>query len=168
MNLYNFEQPDEQASEQPNAQPNAQADEQANEYIITILDCYFLFIINNDSRKFGKIEVEDKMAIRTVMKQLKIYDYRDNEETISKVPEEKLFDFKLKYWAVKELYFSPYRVYLGKIQRERFNLRFNKAKKYVNPKQNTYHFLNYFIKSLQQDFCKEKKDVEVTKVENQK
>lgn len=105
------------------------------------------------------------MAIRTIMKQLKMYDYSNEEEVMSHVPEDKLFDLKLKYWAVKELYFSPYKVYLGKIQHERFNLRFNKAKKYVNPREDIYHFLNYFIKSLQQDFCKEKRDVEVQKNE---
>lgn len=153
----------EQANEQPNALPNALADEPTNEHIITILDYYFYFIINNDSRKFGKIEWEDKMAIRTAMKQLEIYDYCNTEESLQRVPEKYLFDLKLKYWAVKELYFSPYKVYLGKLQKERFNLRFNKAKKYVNSKENIYHFLNYFIKSLQQDFCKERKDVEVQK-----
>ncbi len=79
--------------------------------------------------------------------------------------DEEIFDLCLQYWAIKELYFSPYKVFLNKLKREQFIFRFYKSKSYVNPRDNTYHFLNYFIKSLQQDFYKEKKEIKEVEVQ---
>lgn len=153
----------EQASEQPNAQPNAQADEYANEHIITILYSYFNYINNSNAKKFANITSEDKAAIILILRKLELYT-SNNNEILKYMSEEAMFDLQLQYWVIKELYLSPYKVYLNNLKRERFILRFLKSKKYVDPKENTYKFLNYFIKSMQQDFCKEKnesKEVEV-------
>ncbi len=73
--------------------------------------------------------------------------------------EETIFDLVLQYWAIKELYFSSYKVFLNNLKHEQFIFRFYKSKSYVNPRDNVRYFLNYFIKSLQQDFYKQKKEI---------
>lgn len=139
--------------------PNAWADEPTDEHIITILDSYFNYINNSNAKKFENITAMDKVNLIETLIRLDLFV--KNEEAIKPMTIEAKQDLKLQYWILKELYFSAYKVYLNKITREQFLLRFYKAKKYVNPNENIYKFLNYAIKSLQQDFYKEKKDVEV-------
>lgn len=109
------------------------------------------------------MEAIDKEAIILTLKRLGMYS-ANNNEIIKYMSKDAVFDLQLQYWAIKEIYCSPYKVYLNNLKRERFMLRFLKSKKYVDPNENIYKFLNYFIKSLQQDFCKEKKEVEVQNV----
>lgn len=89
-----------------------------------------------------------------LLKKLELYP--DNPKIFERIGEASLLDVKIKYWVIKELYFSPYKVYLNKLKADDFNLRFLKAKKYVEAKD-TMHFINYFMKSLQEEFYKSKR-----------
>lgn len=149
----------ELADEQPNALPNTPADEPTNEHIITILDCYFNYINNSGSKKFGNITEKDKFNLIETLIRLDLFVR--NEDALYPMTVEAKQDLKLQYWILKELYFSAYKVYLNKLTREQFLLRFHKSKKYVDPNENIYKFLNYAIKSIQQDFYKEKGGIEV-------
>lgn len=148
----------EQANEQPNEQPNEQADELPAEHINTTLDLFFNFIINKDCCKFQNISSQDKQAIIYILKKLDlIIDNMNTDEGFIYMPDKDKFALKIQCYCIKEVYFSPYRVFLKDLTRERFLFRFEKAKKYINP-SNTYKFLNYFIKCVQEDFYKNKKE----------
>ena len=150
----------EQANEQADEQANEQAEEQADEHIITKLNLYFNYIYNKGLTKFENISANDKVAIINIMKRLEIYFTPvNNTETWQYLSDEQLFDIKLQYWCVKEIYFSPYRTFLNELTRERFIFRFLKAKKYCSL-DNPYEFLNYFIKCVQEDFYKNTKELE--------
>lgn len=153
----------EQANEQADEQADEQANEQADEYIITTLDLYFNYIYNIGPKKFKNISEDDKTAIINIMSKLEIYFERDLWKIL---PEDKLLDLKFQYWCIKEIYFSPYRAFLYSLTRDRFIFRFLKAKKYCNL-DNPYKFMNYFIKCVQEDFYKNKKDDETRNVNNE-
>lgn len=152
-----IEQPDEQAGEQATAQADEQAGEQQNEHIITILNLYFNYIINNGVKKFGTITDVDRESIILTLNRLEMYT---NPETIMNRSNSDILDLQIQYWAIKEIYFSPYKIHLNNLTRQKFVLRFLKAKKYVSTSDTT-HFINYFIYSLQEEFHKDKtrKDV---------
>ena len=151
-------------SEQANAQANAQADEQASEqateqqteHIITILYLLFNYLINNSTQENflmceGKeITLQDKQSIIATLKRLDIYM---NKELLKTYPAANLLDIEIQYYAITELYFSPFKVYLNTLTRDEFVLRFLKTKKYISD-GNIVYFINYFIKSLQEEFIK--------------
>lgn len=143
----------EQANAQPSEQANEQVNEQPSEHIITILNLYFKYIYNKASAKNFKIKEADKKAIVILLKRLGMY--AENYEIFDYYKPNDLLDLKLQYWAIKEIYFSPYKVYLNEMTREQFMLRFLKSKKYVKT-SDTWHFLNYFIKSIQEELYKDK------------
>ena len=71
--------------------------------------------------------------------------------------EEKINDLKVQYWAITEIYLSPYKIYLNNIKNKKFLFRFLKAKKYVDymeSEQELNHFMRYFIKILQDELDK--------------
>lgn len=133
-----------------------QPQEQAEGYIITILYLYFNFIINKEQQKFKNITAKDKQSIINILIRLGIYI--KNTEILDYMSEQEILDLKVQYWVIKEIYFSPYKVFLNQLTRERLNFRFLKTKKYVDMNTNMNKFLNYFIKSLQEDFYKNKKE----------
>ena len=160
----------DQANAQANEQANAQASDQANEHIITILNYTFIYLNNNttilnntfnylnNNKKQKNPEKElgisenDKRAIVNILKRIDIY--MPNAEELSKnYSTINLLELKIKYYAIKELYCSPYKVYLNDLTFDKLNLRFLKTKKYVNI-ENITHFINYFIKSLQEELYK--------------
>ena len=71
---------------------------------------------------------------------------------------QQILEMQVQYWAIKELYYSPYKIFLNNLTNERLTFRFLKTKKYVDMNENMNKFLNYFIKSLQEDFYKNKKE----------
>lgn len=84
--------------------------------------------------------------------------YTNNlKDYLTSCSELRIFEMKLQYWCIKEIYFSPYRTFLNNLTYERFTFRFLKAKKYCGY-DNLYKFLNYFIKCVQEDFYKNKKE----------
>ena len=145
-------QPQNEEMGQAEGQAKGNAEEQSKGqpegYIITILDLYFNYIINNQSENFLNLNAEDKKAIITILKKLDLYI--QNIQILEYMQNEQILELKIQYWVIKELYLSPYKIYLKDLTRERFLFRFLKSKKYV-PVSDIYRFLNYFIKSMQED-----------------
>lgn len=134
-----------------------QATGQPEGNIITKLNLYFIYIIYNKGSQFKKIGEADKKAIITILKKLELYI--DDPVILEYMSEEQLLELKIQYWVIKELYYSPYKICLNNLNRQRFMFRFLKARKYVKL-QDTYKFLNYCIKSFQEDLYANKKEVE--------
>lgn len=131
--------------------PNEQADELANEYNITKLNLLFNFIINNNSStKEIKIPLKDKENIIMYLKKLDIYI--DNSRALAIFPEEKILEYKLLYWAIKEIYFSPQRIFLDTLTKQQMYFRYYKSKKYMDlNKCSIYEFSAYFITCLNEE-----------------
>jgi hypothetical protein len=138
-----------------NAEVQATAKTEGN--IITKLNLYFIYIIYNKGSQFKNIVEADKKAIVAILKKLELYI--DEPTILEYMTEEQLLELKIQYWVIKELYFSPYKICLNYLTRQRFMFRFLKARKYVQI-QDTYKFLNYCIKSFQEDLYANKKEVE--------
>lgn len=119
---------------------------------------------SNNKKKISYISSKDKMAITFTLGRLDVYNININE-IMQVMNAETIFNLVLQYWVIKELYFSPYKKFLNNLTHQQFVFKFYKSKNYVNPKENAYHFLNYFIKTLQQDFYKEKKEITEAEVQ---
>ncbi len=139
--------------EQPNEQPNRQATDKANEHIITKLDLLFNYLIyNNAQKKFEDISQNEKDAIVKILKRLDIFI--ENPSIVLKYfSEEQKLEYKIQYWAIKEIYFSSLSIFLNDLTREQFILRFLKAKKYMKNSNSINEFLNYFIFCLQEEMA---------------
>ena len=135
----------------------AQATVKTEGNIITKLTLYFIYIIYNKGSQFKNIAEADKKAIVAILKKLELYI--DEPTILEYMTEEQLLELKIQYWVIKELYFSPYKICLNYLTRQRFMFRFLKSRKYVQI-QDTYKFLNYCIKSFQEDLYANKKEVE--------
>ena len=139
----------EQASEQPNTRPNAQANEQATEHIITKLNLYFNYIINNGVENFENVSNKDKKILIAILEKLDLYI--SNIDILNYFTEEKLLDYQLQYWLIKEIYFSSYKIFLGKITRNQFIFRYLKAMKYIDFKKDLDGFVKYFLRCIQEE-----------------
>lgn len=116
----------------------------------TRLNLLFNYLINKN-KKFENLKEADRESIVAILKRLDIYPVSEY------MTEERIYDLKVQYWAVTELYLSPYKIYLNDYERDDFIFRFLKAKKYVDytkSEQELNHFMGYFIKSLQTDLKK--------------
>lgn len=142
----------EQASEQPNAQPNAQADE----YIITKLNLLFNYIYKRGSGKEIGLKGKDREPLITLLKRLKMYCSKI--EIYDLMPADRVLDEKIMFWALKEIYLSPHRVYLNNLKRDKFTLKYYKTKKYImeKPEYRLEEVINYFIVCLHEEMEKEK------------
>lgn len=74
------------------------------------------------------------------------------------LPEQMKFDLQLKYYAITQIYLSPYKIYLLDIKEKAFTKTFLAANQYCpietkTPKQIT-DFMNYFIVCLRKEFEK--------------
>ena len=122
----------------------------------TKLDLLFNYLINEE-KEFEKLTELDKEIIVRNLKRLDLY--------FNAVPQyltpERFLEVKIQYWAIMELYLSPYKIYLDKIKRDDFLFRFLKTKQYVDYSTGTdedlKHFMGYFIKSLQDELKKNEK-----------
>ncbi len=138
--------------EQPNEQPNTQPNEQPDEHIITKLNSLFNYFIYNTTTS-EKITSEDRDIIIKILERLDIYI--TNPKILEYFNEQQKYDYKLKYWAIKEIYFSPDKAFLYNLTRKQFEFRFLKAKKYMDIKKcSIYEFLAYFIKCLKNEMQK--------------
>ena len=157
--LSHNEQAIAQANEQATEQASEQASEQQNEHIITILYLLFNYLINNSTQKNFKmcdgkeITSADKNGIINILKKLDIYM---TKELLKTYPASNLLDIEIQYYVVSALYLSPYKIYINNLTREEFMLRFLKTKKYIE-NEDVLYFINYFIKSLQEEFMKKEK-----------
>lgn len=66
--------------------------------------------------------------------------------------DEEIQDIKIQYWAVKELYKGSYKIFLNKLNREKFIFKYLQAKKYVKQDPEFKEdIVKYFIKIVQTD-----------------
>lgn len=143
--LYNdefiqFEQANEQASEQAN--------EQADEHIITKLNLLFNYIYKGGSgEKIGLTE-NDRDNLILIYSRLEMY-VKDSK-IYELMPEERVLDEKIMFWAIKEIYLSPHKIYLNTLTRDKFILKYYKTKKYITEKENykIKEIIDYFMVCL--------------------
>ena len=113
----------------------------------TKLDLLFNYLIMKDDFFEGLVEA-DRIAIIEILKKLKIYT-----TTTEYCTKEKLQELKIQYWAIKELYACPYKVYLDSLIDKDFTYVFLKAKVYksYDTEEKLQDFMGYFIKSLMEE-----------------
>ncbi len=147
--LYNdefiqFEQANEQASEQA----NEQADEQADEHIITKLNLLFNYIYKNGSGEKIGLTQNDKSNLILIYSKLEMYV--NDSKIYNIMPAERVLDEKIMFWAIKEIYLSPHKIYLNTLTRDKFILKYYKTKKYITEKENykIKEIIDYFIVCL--------------------
>ena len=154
LSVKNIENNSVSEFEQPNKQPNTQATGQVTAYIITKLNLLFNYI-NKEVEKFSKSELEDlneigltgdeKCGIVNILKRLDLYV---PNEIMKYLNDDQILEYKIKYWAVKEIYISPHKALLNEIDKDKFLFRFLKARKYKDI-SDLEDFTAYFIKCLQ-------------------
>lgn len=116
----------------------------------TKLNLLFNYLIYKE-KKFENLKDSDRESIIAVLERLELYPVSEY------MSEEKINDLKVQYWAITEIYLSPYKIYLNNIKNKKFLFRFLKAKKYVDymeSEQELNHFMRYFIKILQDELDK--------------
>lgn len=124
----------------------------------TKLNNLFIYMINgqqNDER----ISDTDRFAIITCLKRLEIYI--SNIEDLQYFSENRILEHELQYWVIKEIYFSPYKVYLNELTRNKLLLKYLQTQKYmsldIKDEESVTAFVSYLIKILREDFTKEEK-----------
>lgn len=84
----------------------------------------------------------DRLSIETTLKRLKIYCENDTY-----LPEELKFDLQLQYYAITQIYLSPYKVHLIDLKEKNFSRMFLSAKKYcsIENENGIEDFISYLI-----------------------
>lgn len=104
----------------------------------------YLFI-NKKNNKFKGLNETDRISIENTLKQLELYI----GEHDTYLPEEMKFDLQLKYYAITQIYLSPYKIYLLNLKEKLFTRIFLAAKKYcpvtIDDEDKLEDFMNYFI-----------------------
>ncbi len=161
-------QPEGQAEGMAMVRPLRQAQGMTQGYIntlhyITTLD-YFFNYINNSAQDFfesenDKINLQDKAIIVMHLKRLGILV--EDQSILELFTENKLIETKIFYWAIKEIYFSSYRIFLNKLTYNDLCLRFLKSKEYVSNEHgiDVERLIPYFIKCIQTELKSQKGDV---------
>ncbi len=141
----------EQADEQPNAQPNAQASEQADEHIITKLNLLFNYLYKKGSG--NEIGLTEKDRISLVSSLRHIGFSIDNDIAYNLMPPERVLDEKIMLWCVKEIYLSPYKIFLNDLTWEILAHKYLKTKTYITekPDYRVEEIINYFIVCIQNE-----------------
>lgn len=88
---------------------------------------------------------EEKYGIINNLKRLDVFVPNN---VIPYLSDEQLLEYKIKYWAIKEIYISPHKALLKQIDKDKFMFRFLKTKKYKDY-TDLQDFTAYFIKCLQ-------------------
>lgn len=93
----------------------------------------------------------DKKALINIYKKLDLFI--DDKNALNLMSNEATQDLKIMIWSIKEIYQSPHRVLLNTLKKDTFRLKYYKAKKYIEKKDNhtTIEIINYFIKCLQNE-----------------
>lgn len=117
------------------------------------LNSLYLFI-NKRKKNFKGLTDIDRQALEITLKSLDLYIGSND----TYLPEEYKFDLQLKYYAISQIYLSPYKVYLLNLKEELFTKVFLAAKKYcpitIDDEDNIEDFMNYFIVCLRKEFEK--------------
>ena len=116
----------------------------------TKLNNLFIYMINGQKNE-ENISEDDRIAIIRHLKRLELYF--TNIETLNIIPKEKILEYELQYWTIKELHFSPYKIYLNELTRDKFLLKFLQTQKYIkiDSESKLTDFVSYFIKSLREE-----------------
>ena len=126
-----------------------QADEQADEHIITKLNLLFRYLYKGQSaEKIGLLK-EDKESLKIILSRLDLYV--ENLDTFKLMNENAVLDLKIQTWAITELYLSPHRVLLNGLTRDKFMLKFKKARKYIAEGKGLKDLINYFMVCLHEE-----------------
>ena len=120
----------------------------------TKLNNLFIYIISGQKNDENISDI-DRSAIITCLQNLELYF--PNTEILKYLTDEKQLEYELQYWTVKEIYFSPYKIYLNSLTRTKFLLKYLQTQKYISidNEDKIIDFINYFIKILRTDFEKE-------------
>lgn len=108
---------------------------------------YYYYLIGKNENFENSTPEQKDIVVRT-LKDMDIYI--ENSETDNRISEEKRLDYMLQYWAIKEMIFSSYKVYLKYLSRELFFEKYFKTCSYKT-KEDTKEFLDYFIKTLKKE-----------------
>lgn len=114
----------------------------------TLLHLFYLYINKEEREKLQlefDLETTDYIGIRIQLKRLDVYISSDIEEYMIN----RISEYEIKYWIVKELYFTE--CDLDNITKEKFSKIFENCKKYKNM-ENKIDFINYAIKSFKNYF----------------
>ena len=107
------------------------------------LNSLYLFI-NKKNKNFEGLNETDRISIETTLKKLELYIENDKS-----LPEQMKFDLQLKYYAIAQIYLSPYKIYLTDLKEKLFTRIFLAAKKYcpitIDDENRLEDFMNYFI-----------------------
>lgn len=120
----------------------------------TKLNNLFIYIINGQKNDENISDI-DRTALITCLQNLELYF--SDIELLKYLTDEQQLDYELQYWTIKEIYFSPYKIYLNSLTRTKFLLKYLQTKKYIliDNEDKLTDFINYFIKILRKDFEKE-------------
>lgn len=134
--------------EQANEQADEQANEQADEHIITKLNLLFNYIYKNGSGEKIGLTQNDKSNLILIYSKLEMYV--NDSKIYNIMPAERVLDEKIMFWAIKEIYLSPHKIYLNTLTRDKFILKYYKTKKYITEKENykIKEIIDYFIVCL--------------------
>ena len=96
----------------------------------------------------------DRQALEITLKSLDLY-IGENDEFL---PDDYKFDLQLKYYAISQIYLSPYKVYLVNLKEKIFTRIFLAAKKYcpitIDDEDKLEDFMNYFIVTFRNELEK--------------
>lgn len=108
--------------------------------------------VRNRAEKFEDLTDKDRRAIAMILERLEIYIEDD-----SILPENKIFELQLKYYAITELYRSSYKIYINDIDEKLFTLKFLDAQKYcpICVEEDISKFMGYLIVCLRKELKKE-------------
>ena len=137
--------------EQANEQAHEQASEQADEHIITKLNLLFNYIYKKESgEKIGLTEA-DREHLILIFKSLEMFT--EDVKAYDYMTKDRLLDEKILMWCIKEIYLSPYKIFLKKLNRENIVFKYLKTKKYISEKANyrLEEIINYFIVCLKEE-----------------
>ena len=125
-----------------------------NKQIINKIKLNSLYLyITKRAKNFEGLNEMDRISIQTTLERMNMYIEDD-----CYIPEENIFELQLKYYAIEQIYLSPYKVYLIDLKEKDFIKVFLSAKKYCPIKRKTEKqitdFMNYFIVCLRKEFEK--------------
>lgn len=104
--------------------------------------------IKGEEEKFEDLNEKDLISLRNTLKNLELYVEDD-----SFLPEEMIFELKLKYYVISQLYKSSYRVYLNDLTSKLFTFKFLDAQKYcpIGSENEISDFMSYLIVCLRKE-----------------
>lgn len=122
----------------------------------TKLNNLFIYIISGQKNEQALSDI-DRIAIITCLKRLDLYIPDIGQ--LKYLTDERILEHELQYWTIKEIYFSPYKIYLNSMTRTKFLLKYLQTQKYIqlDNESKITDFISYFIKILREEFEKEEK-----------